>query len=192
MPSPRLFYPESPNHETLLDRFGLPRAVLIPSQDRRSVTLAVDLEKSKSEYMFGTVTFQCSGDFEIGTLDFSLGLNGSNITSFFTLLSRLTEYTHMQRVVGSRTWRSALLHFLLSLEPYGSFSKVSISLRRQTDSVVDEGKALWAYNATAASAGAQSASFGLLEHISSQALVCRVSSGFVEYSCPYCSPLPLL
>ena len=177
MPSPRLFYPGSPNHEILLDRFGLARVVLSQSQDRRSVTLAINFENSKFEDMFKNGTFQCLGDFGSGTLNVSMGLNGSNISSFFTQLSYLTEYTHMQRVVGSRTWRSALLHFPLSLEPYGSFSKVSISLRRQTDSVVDEGQALWVYNVTPASAEAQSASFGQLEHISSRDFSWRVSSG---------------
>ena len=128
MPSPRLFYPELPNHETLLDRFGPARVVLSPC---RTVTLDVDFENSKSGHMFETVTFQYLGGFGSGTLNFSLGLNDSK-PSFFTQLSYLNECAHKQQVVGSRTWRSALLHFLLSLEPYGSFSKVSISLRRPT------------------------------------------------------------
>ena len=132
MPSPRLFSPEPLDHDELFEWFRLARAVLSPSQHRRFVTLAVDFENLIYEDIFKNVTFQCMGDFESGTLNFSLGLNGSNISSFFTLLSRLAEYTHMQQVVGSRTWRSALLHFLLSLEPYGSFSKAFVSLRRPT------------------------------------------------------------
>ena len=180
MPSPRLFSPKSPDHEVLWDRFGLARAALSQSQDRRFVTLAVDFVNLRYEDMFKNATFQYLGDFGSGTLDFWSGLNGSK-SSFFTLLIRLTEYTHKRQVVGSTAWRSALLPFLLSLERYGNVSKVSISLIWQTD--VDEEQALWAYNGTAASAGAQSVSFRLLERKSSQDYECRIWSRWENCMC---------
>ena len=165
MPSLRLFCPESPQHKVLSDRFGLARAVVSPSQDMCSVRLVVAFEDLKTGNLYCGVNGS-------GTLNFSVGLDGSKPSPLSTLLSYLDDWTHKFQMVCYRTWGFARFHFHFSLKPHGmlysSSSKVSVSLTRQTDSIV------------AASAGAQSANFGPLERSSSQAFVYMNSSGVDE------------
>ena len=165
MPSLRLFCTQSREPKVVWDHFGLARAVVSPSQDMYSATLVVAFEDLQTGNL-------CCGVNGSGTLNFSVGLDGLRPSPSSTLLTYLNDWTHKFQMVCYRTWGSAAFHFLFFLEPHGmpysSFSKVPVTLTRQTDSIV------------AASAGAQSASFGPLERSSSQALVYRNLSGVDE------------
>ena len=156
----------------LSDHFGLTRAAVSQSQVMCSVELVVGFEESIIGYWFANLNCHLFGDHGGGTLNFSLGLDGSKSSSIIPLSSYLDDWTHKFQMVSYRTWGSARFHFHFSLKPHGmlysSSSKVSVSLTRQTDSIV------------AASAGAQSANFGPLERSSSQAFVYMNSSGVDE------------